>query len=125
MARITQARALDALLKSPLLYNDDQQNLAASLAATTLLTPAPAGLYRINAYIRTHTAGSGNVVTSVAFTDNIGAKTMALPATLALGSGGYASGTAVFWAASGTISYSTTYSSTGNYDITVVLERLV
>jgi hypothetical protein len=97
----------------------------ASITTTNLVASAPVGLYRITAYLATSTAGSGNVVTTLGWTDAVGAKTSATPATLTMTSGTFVTGTiTVQVAASSNITYATAWTSTGQYNIYVVAERL-
>jgi hypothetical protein len=97
----------------------------ASISTANLVASAPVGLYRVTAYLATSTAGSGNVVTTLGWTDAVGAKTSATPATLTLTSGTFVTGSVfVQVAASQNITYATAWTGTGNYNLYVVAERI-
>ena len=97
----------------------------ASITTTNLLASAPAGLYRISTYLATSTAGSGNVVTTLGWTDTVGAKTLASPGTLTLTTGAFVQSTIFAQvAAASNITYAAAWTTTGQYNIYLTLERL-
>jgi hypothetical protein len=97
----------------------------ASITTANLVASAPAGVYKITAYLATSTAGSGNVVTTLGWTDSVGAKTSATPGTLTLTSGTFVQGSILVQvAASSNVTYATAWTGTGNYNIFVIAERV-
>jgi hypothetical protein len=97
----------------------------ASITTANLIASAPAGVYKITAYLATSTAGSGNVVTTLGWTDSVGAKTSATPGTLTLTSGTFVQGSILVQvAASSNLTYATAWTGTGNYNIFVIAERV-
>ena len=98
----------------------------ASISTSNLVATAPAGVYRISVYAATSTAGTGNVSFTLGWTDAVGAKTSSTPATLTLTSGSFVNGSILVQVATSTnITYATTYTSTGNYNLYVIAERVV
>jgi len=97
----------------------------ASITTTNLLASASAGLYRISAYLATSTNGTGNVVTTLGWTDTVGAKTLASPATLTLTTGAFVQSTVFAQvAAASNITYATAWTTSGAYNLYLTLERL-
>jgi hypothetical protein len=103
------------------------KNQSGSIPLTTLISAEP-GMYRVHVYIR----GSGvtsplsTVQVTVSFTDDIGAQSMLVPDDYFFTFQKPVSGTAMFLAKSGAISFSTNYSGTGGtYNIDVALERII
>lgn len=94
----------------------------ATLATTNLIAPGP-GQYRLLVYTRTNTAGTGNVIPTIGWTDIIGAKTLALP-TVTLTAGAFSGTTTFFPVASGVITLAVAWTTSGTYDVEVVLERV-
>ena len=85
---------------------------------------APAGLYRITFYAATRTAGAGNIIITITWTDSVGAKSTPA-AILTLAAGAFV-GAAVELYTSGAANITVTaaYTPTGAYDFYVSLERL-
>jgi len=97
----------------------------ASISTANVVASAPAGVYKVTAYLATSTAGSGNVVTTLGWTDAVGAKTSATPGTLTLTSGAFVQGSILVQvAAASNITYATAWTGTGNYNIYVIVERV-
>jgi hypothetical protein len=114
---------------APVVYfYDTQANLSATRGPINMQVGgaiAPAGLYRIAVYVITHTAGTGNVVVTLSWTDAIGAKTLATPPTLTLTAGSFQQAVAhIRTAGAVNITYTATYTATGAYDIDVSMERI-
>jgi hypothetical protein len=97
----------------------------ASVGTTYVAVGLPSGYYRISTYADTQVAGTGNIVTTIAWTDDVGSKTIQVPAQLDLTTGNAVSDS-IFLRLNGSASvgFSTTYTSTGTYDIHVMLEYL-
>ncbi|HEY5990850.1 MAG TPA: hypothetical protein VIV12_31310 [Streptosporangiaceae bacterium] len=112
----------------PIYFYDTQANLSATRGPINMQVGgaiAPIGLYRVAIYIATHTAGTGNVVVTLGWTDGIGAKTLATPPTLTLTAGSFQQAVAHIRTAGGAnITYTATYTGTGAYDIDVSMERI-
>lgn len=100
-----------------------QTGKTASIGATTLFTPAATGEYRVSYYISTTTAGAGNVITTVNWTDENGAKNIA-SAAMNLTAGNFQQATYLVHSGASAIQFSTTYAATGTYQIYVIVERL-
>lgn len=97
----------------------------ATITTANVVASAAAGVYRVTGYLATSTAGSGNVVTTIGWTDAVGAKTAAVPATLTLTGGASVTGSILIQVtAASAITYATAYTGTGNYNIYVVAERV-
>lgn len=97
----------------------------ASITTANLVASAPAGIYKITAYLATSTPGSGNVVTTLGWTDSVAAKTSTTPGTLTLTAGAFVQGSILVQvAASSNITYATAWTGTGNYNIFVIAERV-
>ena len=104
----------------------------ANINTATLFTPAVAGEYRVNYYMPSTvvcvTPGPAQVVLTLGWTDDVGARTTT--ATLVLGATSTApqSGSVVVWSTASAISYSTAYtactSGTGTYSLRVTVEQL-
>lgn len=111
---------------APVVAYANQTGVGSSLVSSTLPNgPFPSGLYLVTAYLATSVAGSGSVVTTIGFTDAVGVKIVSMPATLVLTSGAWVSGTALIQVAPGSsITYGTTWTGTGQYNIYVALERV-
>lgn len=112
-------------LNYPALVNSGQASgLTSSLGTTTVGTSLPAGMYRLALYYATSTAGSGSVFATAAWTDPVGAKSQAY-GTLTLTANAEVNGEVRFYiATSANISFTTTYTGTGAYNIVYFLERL-
>lgn len=99
---------------------------ADSIVTTSLLSAAEAALYRVSVYLCTQAPGTGNVVTTIGWTDSIGVKSStSSPSVLTLTADNQVDGIKVIEVANGTdITYATTYTGTGAYNINIILERL-
>ena len=98
------------------------------IAATTILTPSVAGLFRIGVYMICTTAGGGSLSCTIGWTDNVGAKTLAPASAVDLASTANGStGTSLIRSASGAITYATAIAAkTGSpqYALYLVLESM-
>lgn len=116
--------SIEDLIRHGQLFNFTARGLSASLSTTTLEKVPQAGTYRLVAVLATNTPGTGNVSLAVVFTDDVGLKTVPVGAALALNSNELVTGSLPFVVARGPISFSTTYTATGTYNLYIVLERL-
>jgi hypothetical protein len=108
-------------------YYDDTKT-DANIASTTLFTPPADGLYEVSVVqLVTSHGTSGTLVTTVAWTDEVGSTTATPAASLTVASNGRDSGIVVISATAGNaISFSTTLTSVGSttYRIKVAVKRL-
>jgi len=98
----------------------------ASIGTTAILTSPAAGLFEVDVYIETTTAGSaGTVLATIGHTDRIGATTQAT-STLALDSVGRKIQRFLVYAASGNVTYATTVagaSGSPQYALDIAIRR--
>jgi len=98
------------------------------IAATTILTPSVAGLYRINVYMICTTAGTGTLSCTIGWTDIVGAKTLKPSADVDLAStANGAVGTAFISSTAVAITYTTAIAGKAGspaYALYLVLENL-
>lgn len=100
----------------------------ANISATTLYTPAAAGLYRVSVYHVVTTAGGGTLTTAIIWTDDAQAQTTAPATNIDLANlGEAATGTSFIRSTASAIQYSATIAGkTGNpqYALFIVVEKL-
>jgi len=95
-----------------------------ALIATTTLATAPAvGMYRISGFMNCTSAGAGNAVLQIDWTDDT-ARTAVTVCTLDKGATNYAEGSVVIYVGSGNVSYNVTYAGTGTYTARVRMEAI-
>lgn len=114
-----------------ILGNVDLSNQAASIADTTIFTPAAAGMYRASVYAEVTTAGTaGTVSFQIKYSDDNGAQAVdPLPvANLSLAATGFSQGMIVIRSGSATaIKYNATVTGllgTPKFALKIILERL-
>lgn len=114
-----------ATANNPIIASVSLTGQSASIGTTTFFTTAAAGLYRITVSLITTTTGVGNVFTTFGYNNGTASNTI-IGATLSFGSSGAeATNTFTFYSpASQTVTYATTYASTGGYALRVRLEYL-
>jgi len=103
---------------------------AGDILATTLYTPAAAGLFKINVYHICHTAGAaGTLNTLISWTDAVSAKTLSPASDITLTStNNGATGNAFFNSAAAGITYTATITGgagSPKYNLYLTLEQLV
>ena len=98
------------------------------LAATTLYTPAAAGMYRVSVYHLVTTAGTGTLTTTIGFTDDEGVKTVVPAANIDLSADtSAAEGTAFIRSTAAAITYTVTIAGIAGapkFSLWIVVERL-
>lgn len=94
---------------------------SSALSATTVYTPAAAGLFRVSAYLDGVVA-SQSASTTIAWTDSHQSRSSSLNS---LGNASAPSAQVLWSAASDPIQVSTVFSGTGTYNLYVVVEQLI
>ncbi len=99
------------------------------IAATTIYSPAAAGLYRVNVYMICTAAGTGTLSCTIGWSDIVGAKTLQPAGTVDLASTANGSvGTSFISSGASAITYATAIAGKAGsptFAIYIVLERLV
>jgi len=98
----------------------------ADISTTTIYSVTSGGQFRVNVEHTTTTTGSGTLVTTISWTDRLGAQTFS-PTNLDLTSSTRQRGTQTFYAAAGTlITYATSGTGGGaeEYALDITLERI-
>lgn len=98
------------------------------IGATTIYTPAAAGLFRVNVYQICKVAGTGTLSTVIGWTDSVGAKTISPASNVDLSStANGATGTSFISATAAAITYTTAIAGKAGspeYNLYIVLEVL-
>ncbi|KKL83635.1 hypothetical protein LCGC14_1972760 [marine sediment metagenome] len=101
----------------------------ASIGATTLYTPAAAGLYRVSVYMVCSSAGSGGTLdATIGWTDAVQAQSSSPASQVDLtGEGNASQGTVFISSTAAAITYATTVAGEGGapeYDLHITVERI-
>lgn len=102
---------------------DNKTGQTALVATTTLATAPAAGMYRVSGFMNCTSAGAGNAVLQIDWTDDT-ARTAQTVCTLDKGATNYAQGSLVIYVGSGNVSYNVTYAGTGTYTVRVRMEAI-
>lgn len=111
----------------PIYATASATNQSASIGSTALTVGggvAPAGLYRVCGGFLTRTAGSGNVLVNLNFTDSGTGRFFLFAGANLLSGGGQTTCHFIHTDGTAHITYSTNYTSSGTYDAYFTLERL-
>lgn len=99
-----------------------------NITATTLYTPAASGQYRVSVYHLCTTAGAGTLTTTIAFTDDVQAQSVAPAANVDLaGAGNAGTGSVYIRSTAAAITYATSIAGIGGspqYALFITVEKV-